>query len=323
MPEIYGNKRFLAAASTAAGNPDRFRTVVIEGPAGSGKTELARYFAAVLLCTDRIEDAGLLKPCGVCRNCRRVFADTHPDVVFIQKDKKKVISVEYIRNIKRNTYTGAHEGGKRIFITEHAEEMNEQGQNALLKLLEEPPEGAYFLLLCYTSSVLLPTVLSRASVFVAEKLSAEDILNLLKEKYPGTDESKLLRAAETDSGNAGSAINELKKSEHIKGYAEGFAKELVKGSELGMLLKAEEVPTGDTDSFLSELRTILYEGMVIKSTGKPGGETAGLLASSFSAEALGSFISALESTASWRKVNIGASVCFAELTVLFGRLMLR
>lgn len=127
----------------------------------------AREMAQRLLCAEghRGQDY------GSCRCCRRIFADIHPDISFIrrgfQKDGKTLraeIVVDQIREVAGDSVVLPHESDRKLYVFPEADAMNTSAQNALLKLLEEPPEGVYFLLCARNPEALLPTVRSRCGV---------------------------------------------------------------------------------------------------------------------------------------------------------------
>jgi DNA polymerase III delta prime subunit len=126
----------------------------------------ARRLAAAALCEDSGE-----KPCGICRHCRKALAGIHPDIIHIARivdDKgkqKKQIGVDQIRAMSADACMLPNEAARKVYIIEDAESMNPNAQNAALKLLEEPPLGAMFLLCCCNAMQLLPTVRSRCAEF--------------------------------------------------------------------------------------------------------------------------------------------------------------
>ncbi len=138
---------------------------ILEGPSGSGRNDLARLIAAGLLC-----EQGL--PCGECNGCRKVFFFGHPDVTVVLPEKKKAnISVEQIREVRSDAFVRAVEGKAKIYVIGGS--MNVAAQNALLKVLEEPPAGVYFIIICNHRNELLETVVSRGTVFSLEAGGSE------------------------------------------------------------------------------------------------------------------------------------------------------
>ena len=96
----------------------------------------------------------------------KVMNDIHPDVITVlPEEKKKTLSIEIIRKMRDDAYVIPNESERKVYIIAKAELMLDAAQNALLKILEEPPQYATFILLCDTHSVLLGTVLSRVALF--------------------------------------------------------------------------------------------------------------------------------------------------------------
>lgn len=133
---------------------------IIEGGAASLRRELAGYIARALVCT------GADKPCGICSACNKAAKNLHPDIIdYSVEDKPKAFKVDIVREIRSLSYVVPNESDMKVFILNNSHTMGPEGQNAFLKILEEPPEYVTFLLLCTSKAGFLPTVLSRATVF--------------------------------------------------------------------------------------------------------------------------------------------------------------
>ena len=110
------------------------------------------------------------RPCGVCRDCVKAKKNIHPDIITLglpldEKGKaKKEIVVEQIRALISDAYVMPNEAERKVYIIENADCMNINAQNAVLKLLEEPPAGAVLLLCAVNVPSLLPTVRSRCTL---------------------------------------------------------------------------------------------------------------------------------------------------------------
>lgn len=118
--------------------------------------------AAAMLCA-----ASGTRPCRVCRDCRKVFRGVHPDVLYTEPTgtaKTAAIKVDQIRGIIATAHLAPSEGKSKVYVLRSADKMNPQAQNALLKLLEEPPSSACFVLSCENAAALLPTVRSRCEL---------------------------------------------------------------------------------------------------------------------------------------------------------------
>ncbi len=131
-----------------------------------GETEkalrLAVFLSAFAVC------GSAHKPCGECKSCINAFNKAHADISYVYPDssrKSKTLSIEQIRELSRDAYTKPNDADAKVYIFENADSVfSEVVQNAFLKLLEEPPQNVYFILLCQSSQGLLPTILSRCSV---------------------------------------------------------------------------------------------------------------------------------------------------------------
>lgn len=106
-------------------------------------------------------------PCGRCRSCRKVAGKSHPDVTYVSPvEGKQEISVEQIRTLRSDVYIRPNEGKRKVYVIRPADSMNSAAQNALLKVLEDGPAYAAFLLLTGAPGQLLDTVRSRCEALV-------------------------------------------------------------------------------------------------------------------------------------------------------------
>lgn len=136
------------------------------GPQGEDRRKAAVTLAAAYLCT-----GGGKAPCGHCPACRKVFEGVHPDVTTLAlEDDKKEIRVEQVRRLRADAYVLPNEAKGKVYIIDPADAMNGSSQNALLKVLEDGPAYAAFLLLAETEGALLPTIRSRCETLRLENL---------------------------------------------------------------------------------------------------------------------------------------------------------
>ena len=208
FPAIVGNdklRRRLGAEIREGRFPHAY---ILAGKDGSGKMTLAMQIAAALACKDRHT-----LPCGECESCKKILGGFSPDVLVIRKEEdKKEFSVNLIREIKNGLYIAPNELERRVYILEHAELMNASAQNAFLKMLEEPPQYAVFLLLCSNVGNLLDTVKSRAPTLCTEALPESEVRTYLLAHSPraremeASDKGKLDSILLTASGSIGQAM---------------------------------------------------------------------------------------------------------------------
>jgi len=135
---------------------------IVTSPSAEECRRNAVLVAAKMLCSE-----GRAEPCRVCRNCRKVFAGIHPDVIEIKRElnskgnERSEIVVSQIRDIIAEAFVRPNEAERKVFVIWEAETMNNQSQNTLLKVLEEPPHYVSFILCTTNPAMLLDTVRSR------------------------------------------------------------------------------------------------------------------------------------------------------------------
>lgn len=191
--------------------------LVVEGPRGAGKTTVAKWLTAALLCPSELDPDG---PCGVCRTCSLVASDQHADVHVLdlaQDDEDKeankhlkksfyVISVDQVRHAQEVLSRHAVEGRARVLRIDDADCMEEPAQNALLKTLEEPGQATFLLLETSSPEKLLPTVRSRVQRLRVRPLDPATIAREISRRLDG-GLSPRPRAVELARGSLGAALD--------------------------------------------------------------------------------------------------------------------
>ena len=153
---------------------------IFQGERGVGAKECARLFSAALVCKSADTE-----PCGNCHACLMARADSHPDIVTLMpQDGKRNITVDQIRGVVTDAYTKPYESEKKVYIIAYGDDMNEQAQNAFLKVLEEPPEYAVFVILAENNESLLQTIRSRCTTIKFNPVSDAKIREYIKTKFP-------------------------------------------------------------------------------------------------------------------------------------------
>lgn len=142
---------------------------IISGPSKPERLALARHLAAAYVCTGEGE-----RPCGVCPGCRKAEGEIHPDIIRLTVlEGKRDILVEQIRRLRADAYIRPNEAVRKVFLIEDAQAMNENAQNALLKVLEEGPSYLSFLFLTEHPQQLLSTIRSRCETLSLVPLNEE------------------------------------------------------------------------------------------------------------------------------------------------------
>lgn len=165
------------------------------GPAGSGRSNVARAFAAALECPEH--------GCGECAACRHVLAGTHPDVDILSTDKV-TIGIDAVRDLVETAEQAPGTAPWRIIIIEDVDRMMERTTNVLLKEIEEPGPRTIWLLCAPSAQDVLPTIRSRTRVVNLAVPGNDDVARFLMETT-GADRHLAGRAARLAEGHIGIA----------------------------------------------------------------------------------------------------------------------
>lgn len=211
--------------------------ILLSGPRGAGKYSLAIALAQTLNCLDLQEHNGLLDACDVCHNCTqiasaldldarvaeavdaredmrdvdrketRILIQTHPDVLVLPPDPPQMlVKLGQVRSLIHNIQRAPSEGKRKVYIFPKSTFMNEAA-NALLKVLEEPPEYAHMLLLAENVSDLLPTIRSRSCGMRLEALPRGEMETILAERHSEWKPEQRALVARLSEGAVGRALS--------------------------------------------------------------------------------------------------------------------
>jgi DNA polymerase-3 subunit delta' len=213
---------WLGAARTSLGQllAREVHAVLLHGPAGIGKLDLALDTAESLLCEQRLQDGA---PCGRCPGCALIAAGNHPDLRIVRPEAltepdpravpgssdeagdarpvaesrtraSREIRIEQIRDLSEWVTLSTHRGGPRVIVIEPAESMNLPASNALLKVLEEPPARTMFLLVSDRVDETLPTLRSRCALVRVPLPAPAIALAWLEQQGVGQPQQRLIEA---------------------------------------------------------------------------------------------------------------------------------
>jgi len=215
---LLGNERLKEnlAASLAKNHIAHF--YLISGPQGSGKHTLAKLLAAAILCQDR------RKPCLRCNPCRKVMEGNHPDFITVEDPEHKTVAVRIVRDIREDVFIRPNESDHKIYL--FPQELGIEGQNALLKILEEPPKYGVFLLLTDNPDKLLPTVRSRCTELKMQGLPPEVLRRQLARDFPEAGEEDMDAAISRCGGFLGQARALLESGDGMPPQTESFFRAL-------------------------------------------------------------------------------------------------
>jgi DNA polymerase-3 subunit delta' len=233
--DFYGNSEAVGHLRGMLAHNRFPQAVILGGPGGSGKYTLALMLAKAMNCLAPVSTNGLSDFCGQCSNCVRIaqaenlearfaeavearegmretdkketrlFVQTHPDVLVIPPDPPQMmIKVDQVRRVIETIYYRPGEARERVYIFTDSAFMKEAA-NALLKILEEPPEFATILLLTENAGELLPTIRSRSMMVTLNALPAEEIEQYLAANRPDWNPQQRALLARLSEGAVGRA----------------------------------------------------------------------------------------------------------------------
>jgi len=228
--KVIGQQRICNYLIRTVQNQRTSHAYLFVGEKGVGKEAMALEFARFLLCA-RAPDCS--EP--DCISCNKVRRLVHPDlhIIFpapgkvIEDDYRTVvesmaadpyqrselwsnpsISIDTIRELRRKASYTSFEGNGRVFIIADCERMTTEASNALLKILEEPPDGMYLLMTSSRANLLLPTITSRCQVIHFDPLPASEIKRAVLERNT-VDEHTAELAARMSGGSYRNALEFL------------------------------------------------------------------------------------------------------------------
>ena len=304
---LLGNDRLKQNLTSSISRGHLSHFYLICGPKGSGKHTLARLLAAAAVCKDHS------KPCLSCNACRKVMAGTHPDVITVDDLEKKYISVDLIRQTRADMYIQPNEADRKVYLFPRAQDIRTEGQNALLKILEEPPAYGVFLLLSDNPEKLLPTVRSRCTELKLSALPENLLRQKLAQAYPQADGEMIGAAIARSGGYLGQALALLEEYPAAAPQTEAFVKAFSTGNPLLLtqtLVAMEKLQRDQLLQLLQQWTDILGNALVSRCDMQAVSPLAKQLSTSCSSKRLMDAVSQLKKCMEYAQGNVSvAAIC--------------
>lgn len=304
---LLGNERLKDNLRSSINRGRISHFYLISGPAGSGKRTLAKLLAAAILCksTD--------KPCLSCAACRKVLGSGHPDFITIDDPEKKVVPVDLIREARSDIYIRPNEADHKIYLFPRAQDMGIPGQNALLKVLEEPPAYGVFILLTDNPQKLLPTVRSRCTELALTALPEEIAFQQLSSEFPQAEETDIRAAISRSGGFLGQAKEILAEGSDLPQQTLDFLNAFSQRNSYALaqvLVPMEKMKRDQLIPILQQWAAFLEGALVYRSGIATGSPMAKELSAGRSAAELRNAIGQLQKTIEYAQGNVSTgAIC--------------
>ena len=195
LKDIFCQDKALSILQRSFVNQRQAHAYIFAGLEGVGKFKTASEYAKLLLCKNSIIEGNSADSCGSCKSCQMFESSSHPDFNFIYKElreftkdgKNKPAPVEMPIDVIREFVIEKVSqkptfSERKVFVIDESEKLNIASQNALLKVLEEPPSFCCIILLCTRMEKLLPTTKSRCQSICFAPIDEQIIMDKLLEK---------------------------------------------------------------------------------------------------------------------------------------------
>lgn len=304
---LLGNERLKENLTNAAAKGRFSHFYLICGPAGSGRHTLAKLLAAAIVCQ------GQRKPCLTCHPCRKVMNGLHPDFITIDDPEKKTVPVDLIRQARADIYVQPSEADRKIYLFPRAQDMLPPSQNALLKVLEEPPAYGVFILITDNPEKLLPTVRSRCTELNLLPLPQKILEQALRREFPQADAESIQAAMDRSGGYLGQAKQLLESGGAIAPQTESFIRSFGSRDALGLVQTLVPMEKWKRDQLIPVLQQwleLLQSALACRSGQSTLSPMARQLSTQRSAQELLSAIGHLQKTIEYAQGNISpAAIC--------------
>ena len=302
---LLGNERLKSNLIQSLKKKHISHFYLISGPEGSGKHTLAKLLSAAILC----QGAG--KPCLKCGPCRKLMEGNHPDFITVEDPEHKNVAVRIVRQFREDVFIRPNESDYKIYL--FPQDLGIEGQNALLKSLEEPPKYGVFILLTDNPEKLLPTVRSRCTELKMQALPEEILRRELKNRFPGSEAGDIDAAIARSGGFLGQAVQMLESGADAVPQTERFAEAFSARDSLGLVQTLVPMEKLKRDALLEILQSWLElteNALLCRSGIQVPSAKARLLASSRSSRELHDAAGHLKKALDYAQSNVSpAAVC--------------
>lgn len=247
LSSLFGQDAAIGALRKALDADHLPGAYLFVGPAGVGKGALARAFAQAATCLSPVRDP--FDACGRCESCRRIDNNSQPELIVIYPAGEQMQIWQFWDRDNKPQGVLSHTlnfapgiGRRRVYILEQAETLNESAANSLLKVLEEPPPYAIFVLLASHQARVLPTIVSRSQVVRLRPASVVELTGQLQARFRIEPDRATMLAAYSE-GRIGQAIQmaqDTRVGEEITRILD-FAEQLPKAPRVRALKLAEQM----------------------------------------------------------------------------------
>ena len=324
---VYGNQKQKAYFSSLIREEKYAHAYILEAPSGGGKKTFAKALAATLAAHS---EKGTREETE--KKCKRILEETSPDVMMLRREEnKKTIGVDAVRDFCGTVFLTPSELNFKMYIFDEADALTPAAQNALLKIIEEPPAGVYMLLLCETGLSLLSTVRSRAQKISLEIFEPSELFAYAKKnESEGSENDEKLSFAVRMAGGSIGKLKILLNEDAFAFSAYSAAKKLIEGqadknrsvSYFGFLKQtADFATTREALIALTENLVLAYGDLIRIQNHEEGSlsfftrEEAETLSLRFATESLLKSFAVSDAVRSDLKLNTGVSVSAALLAI--------
>ena len=207
--EVIGQDHVTEPLRAALANNRVHHAYLFSGPRGCGKTTSARILARTLNC----EKAPIADPCGECQSCRDLARDGSGSVDVIEIDAASHGGVDDARDLRERAFFAPVSSRFKVYIIDEAHMVSSQGFNALLKLVEEPPEHLKFIFATTEPEKVIPTIRSRTHHYpfrlIAPRTLSDYLAELCEKEGVRIDAAALPLVVRAGAGSARDSLSVL------------------------------------------------------------------------------------------------------------------